>query len=60
MEKKSVSIDRQTHWDTVIQPNACDYQKLNIRAGLPHAYFKPLLTPRFRAGGASGNKHAAF
>lgn len=38
MEKKSVSIDKQAHKDTVTQPNACDYQELGIRLGLLHAY----------------------
>lgn len=37
MEKKSVSIDKQAHEDTAIQPNARDYQELSIRTGLLHA-----------------------
>lgn len=38
MKKKSVSIDKQAHKDTVTQPNARDYQELGIRLGLLHAY----------------------
>lgn len=37
-KKKSVSIVSQKHGDTVVQPNAREYQELSVRTGLLHAY----------------------